>query len=75
MPVRLCRTSQAVNRVVSLRLEVSRAEHCPNDPSSQSVAVSAEHRSTKKPSMHGKHILAPSLPTDIARAGEPPIRL
>lgn len=53
MPVRLCRTSQAVNRVVSLRLEVSRAEHCPNDPSSQSVAVSAEHRSTKKPSMHG----------------------
>lgn len=56
--LRLCRTSQAVNRVVSLRLEVSRAERCPNDPSSQSVAVSAEHRSTKKPSMHGKHILA-----------------
>lgn len=58
MPVRLCRTSQAVDSVVSLRLEVSRAEHSPNDPSFQSVAVSAEHRSTKKASMHGKHIVA-----------------
>lgn len=57
-PVRLCRASQAVNRVVSLRLECSRAEHCPGAPSSQSDAVHAEHRSTKKPTMHGKHILA-----------------
>lgn len=57
MPVRLCRTSQAVKRVVSLRLEVSRAERCPNDPSSQRVALTAEHRSTKKPSMHVSRIL------------------
>lgn len=58
MPVRLCRASQAVIRGVSLRLEDSRAEHCPNGPSSQSVAVSAERRITRSRLMHGKHILA-----------------